>query len=149
MYERLKNGKIRRRCRTCRNLRNNKSHVSNDQIIIGGEHLADNTLYDRSKLTIDDRLVMVKFDKALDLIDTKCKGNAADFVDWDATETDVSQVPSPGYAEDMCKDCPLFDLCDRSAEAAPPAWGVRAGKVYIYGNIFTKGEKNGSSSNRN
>jgi hypothetical protein len=103
-------------------------------------------MYDKSSLTIDDHIQLIKFDKALDLIDTKCKGNPASFVDWDASEDDVSQVPSPKYAEEMCKGCPVFELCDKAAKVAPPAWGVRAGKVYIFGNLFDKGEYNGDNN---
>lgn len=147
MYEKLKNGKTRRRCRICRNLRNNKSHINSDQIIIGGTLLADQTTYDKSGLTIEDRITLIKWDKALDLIDTKCKDDPGPFVDWDADAEDVSQVPSPDFAESLCKGCPLRELCGASAEIVRPAWGVRDGRVYIFGNEFTEGSYDNRNSN--
>jgi hypothetical protein len=140
MYENLRNGKKRRRCRVCRNLRNRRSGGDSDAIIIGSTELVDNTVYDMSSLTIDQRLAVVEFDKAKKKVDTKCRTRPRDFVDWEASKDYVSEVPTPEYAASLCAGCPLFNLCGASAEAQKPAWGVWGGKVYIFGNEYTEGE---------
>jgi hypothetical protein len=141
MYEHLKNGKTRRRCRICRNLRNRKSAGNSDAIIIGGIELIDNTVYDIGSLPLADRLVVAAFDKALRKVHTKCRQKPREYTDWNADAIDVSEVPSPEYAAKLCAGCPLAELCGESAEVTRPAWGVRNGTVWIYGNKYDKGEK--------
>ena len=146
MWENLKNGKKRRRCRVCRNLRNRRGGGESDAIIIGTTELADNTLKDTSTLTFEQRKAILEFDKALEKVDTKCKDRPRDFADWEASKDYVSEVPTPEYAASLCKGCPLFNLCGASAEAKKPAWGVWSGKVWIYGNIYTEGEYDNRNS---
>lgn len=154
MWENLGNGKKRRRCRVCRNLRNRKGGES-DAIIIGGVELVDNVVYDTSSLSIDDRLAIAEFDKTLKMVDTKCKDKPREFVDWNADAVDVSEVPTPDYAASLCEGCPfsnasngpLAGMCDAQAEAKRPAWGVFDGKVWIFGNKYDKGEYDRRNSN--
>lgn len=44
---------------------------------------------------------------------------------WDGDE-----MPSDREAQIMCASCPVFDLCEKYAELAHPAWTILAGKVY-------------------
>lgn len=40
----------------------------------------------------------------------------------------------------MCAPCALRPLCDLRAKAAPPAWGVWGGNVWVDGEVYTEGE---------
>jgi hypothetical protein len=40
------------------------------------------------------------------------------------------ELPTDREAQIMCAGCPLAQLCSDYAEAAHPAWGVYAGRVY-------------------
>lgn len=72
------------------------------------------------------------FDKALSGgVDAKCKDRYDIFTDYTART-----MPTPEMAEVMCEGCPFIMACGNAAEAEKPAWGVRAGKVWLYGRIY-------------
>lgn len=55
-----------------------------------------------------------------------CADRPAEFVDYELR-------PSAREAMALCGPCPLFDLCAADARRKRPAWGIRAGVVWVRG----------------
>ena len=56
-------------------------------------------------------------------VEPKCSGKEEQYIDYDISPTFREGV-------EMCIGCPLLELCDESARARRPVWGVWGGKVY-------------------
>ncbi len=56
-----------------------------------------------------------------------CKDRPDEFTDYHLT------LPSDEEAWELCAACPLLEICGKSARYERPAWGVRAGFVWIGG----------------
>lgn len=58
-----------------------------------------------------------------------CLGREAEFVDYEVP-------PSAEAAKEMCRGCPVFDLCDSYAtKVQRPTWGVWAGRVWVESDV--------------
>lgn len=58
-------------------------------------------------------------------IEPKCLGEEPSYIDYPP-----HSVPNMAMAAELCRGCPLLELCDEAARAKKPAWGVWAGQVY-------------------
>lgn len=142
MWEKLPHGKKRRRCRICRQLRAAKNRdVAASQPVVGGEVLIDHTVQDSKLLTPQDRATVMKFRTALDIIRPACLNRPGEYSDYEQDEAE--DIPSPEYAEKLCAGCPVRQLCGAAAEVFPPAWGVRNGQVWAFGNKYNNGKYEG------
>lgn len=50
-----------------------------------------------------------------------------------AQYVDYETPPSEAAARDMCRSCPLLDLCRESARVEKPSWGVHGGIAWVNG----------------
>lgn len=144
VYESLGNGKYRRRCRLCRRdrLRKRRNGERPDAIILNGVTLVDKSILDLTTLPTHAKLLDKRFSDALDRVVTPCRSKTADFADYSD-----EKIPSPEYAAELCKGCPLLELCRARAHAVKPGWGVLGGEVWAYGNLFRSGTYNGEEDN--
>lgn len=75
-------------------------------------------------------------DKALSVGDAKCKGKLDHYTDYTA-----ANIPGPEEAKALCHGCPFYDACGNGAYAQRPGWGVWAGEVWVYGELFDESKR--------
>ena len=75
-------------------------------------------------------------DKALSVGDAKCKGKAAKYTDYTA-----DSIPTPEEAKAACAGCPFYEACGNGAYAQRPGWGIWAGEVWVYGEVFDESKR--------
>lgn len=89
-------------------------------------------------------LVFDEFHDALKLTDVPCRGRAAEFIDYADprpafAEDNEGRLPMPtaDEARELCKSCPLIELCGAYAAVDRPDFGIFAGKRYVAGKVVS------------
>lgn len=124
-----RNGRRRRRCRTCLRLRAQaKANETSFEVRIPEPYRPDDLSLSKA---IDD------FEAAKALVDGKCKGNPGPWMDWD--DDDDNAVPTQEEAEAMCAGCALVKACPNYAWAARETHGNWGGHVIRKGVWLTLG----------
>ena len=66
----------------------------------------------------------------------KCKDKPEVYTDYTA-----ATMPTPEEARVACAGCPFYEACGNGAYAQRPGWGIWAGEVWVYGEIYNKGKR--------
>lgn len=130
VWEGVKSGKPRRRCRQCR--KDSRARRRGDLGGIGG--LSVGPIRVRSDLSLDERVVVERFGNVQQLIDPKCRDRPNAWADYDE-----EHIPTPEKAAAMCSDCLLLEMCNSAAQVMRHGWGVWGGKVWVFGREYTEG----------
>lgn len=115
-----KNGKRRRRCREC--LREKARRQSKNAIKVVEPPRA----YRPNDATLTQAIH--DFEKALEVVDAKCKGNPSPYTDW-GDEDDELDPPTREEAKRLCAGCPLAKACLNFGVASNAYHGVYGGNV--------------------
>lgn len=87
-------------------------------------------------------LAFDEFNAALKFSDVPCRGRAAEYTEfqdprgWVDDNEGRLPMPSAGEARDLCKACPLAELCGAYAEADKPDFGVFNGQRWVGSKVL-------------
>lgn len=92
------------------------------------------------------RVALAEFESAQEHVKAKCAGTGKGNPWTDGWEDENGElipenIPSPQYAKELCKGCPLLLVCQRAGDMTLPGLGVWGGNVWVYGEIYTGGLK--------
>lgn len=137
LTEIMPDGRKRRRCRICRQLRLDEKRKQNTAPMVAGRYVEDNTGPSYDDLEPGKQAIVDRFHQELDKLGSPCIGNPEPYTDYvgDSPET----TPAPSFAESLCAGCPVRTLCKATALVTRPAWGVWGGTTFAWGNEIYDG----------
>lgn len=130
IYEKARNGTVRRRCRECRR----ESRASRIGRPVGMGNLVTHRMVAVDDLPEEGQEIVARFNRALRMVRTSCYGNPAPYMDYDD-----EHIPSPETAAKLCEGCPVLKLCGAYAQLVHEPTGVWGGDVFIQGSIYREG----------